>query len=65
MKIEFELRKSEYRSWLLTQRDDEATSEHSFSSRNKCLDCIKRCLSFYKLNDHFKITIETAPDRTK
>ena len=61
MKIELDLRKDNYRSWLLIQKDDKVTSEHSFSSLTKYVLYIRRCLTFYKFGNHFKVTIETAP----
>ena len=58
MKIEFEFERENSR-WLLIQRDDEAVSEHHFSSRRKALLSIfYNRIPLYKTGDHFKITVE-------
>ncbi len=55
--IEFELKK-ELNGWTLIQRDDEAVSEHKFSSRKKALlSIIINRIPLYKTRNHFKIIL--------
>ena len=55
--IEFELKK-ELNGWSLIQRDDEATSEHKFTSRKKALLSIIRRIELSKPPNHFIVEVK-------